>query len=168
MAQLVIEELGTEMTAAVVAAMASKFAKLKKENCDVIKPGVEASFTGRVTMDLQMRMKRGEDTEKTPTTSFPLKFVLMKLFQKAGFQKENMKKFLLEAYAEYEATDAEKMEEILEDTDAAMAEVTDTLKKLPKVAVKGAMRMELCEVEIVKVVPKKQSYVIASSAKESK
>lgn len=100
------------------------------------------------------RLKK-PDTEKTPTVSIPLKATLALAMQKAGVQRDNIARILMEAMTEALALGEQgeaRIADQLADVDAAMERVSAITEALPKTKVSGATLCKLeCEVEVAVV-----------------
>lgn len=99
-----------------------------------------------ITVRINGTVKKAEDNEYTPTVDVPLKATLALVLQKAGFQRENAKRILVEAMTEALELDTQAgpvIEERLADIDAAMAHVQEVTDDLPKKTRTGATTIKL-------------------------
>jgi len=98
-------------------------------------------------------IKKAADYTRPPTVSIPLKATLALALQKAGVQRENIARILVEAMTE--ALNMGEQGEVkiaaeLKDIDNAMSRVEEITAALPEQTVSGATTCKLtCEVEEV-------------------
>lgn len=104
-----------------------------------ISPG-QHHIEGIYKIRLNAFIKKGKDTESSPTTSIPFKTVLALMLEKAGATRENLLNMLETCIKE--AMDngdsiGDKLAERFKELDTSIGKVTSRLKKLPKVPKSG-------------------------------
>ena len=120
-------------------AIASILEKETKDFKKEIAPGVYAVDT-TISVTIKATVKKGEPSEYTPTCDIPLKETLALILEKAGFQRENMMKTIVECMKEALESKAKGnsiIAERLKDIDVAMERVTNMTEQLPKKSKQG-------------------------------
>jgi hypothetical protein len=116
-------------------------------------PGVHDIDT-TITLRVKGTVKKGEDSDYTPTVDIPLLPTLALVMEKAGFMRELAKKLLVEAMTEALELSA-KGEELVADRvkniDEAMAHVREVTKALPKKTKSGATSVKVTVEEVAPV-----------------
>lgn len=137
-------------SASMIHAAANYFKKLAEKT-----PLIVGTHTLAETVTIQVAgtVTKGADESYVPTVDIPLKLALACVLEKAGFQRENAKKILLEAMTEA-LTLGDKEEELLKqtttltpaelalatrlkDVQSAMEHVKDVTRNLPTKTRKG-------------------------------
>jgi len=134
-------------------AVAKEFDKLTKGF--KLAPG-EHEVSGRFEVEVSGMIKKGEDSQRTPTVSIPYKVALALVLEKAGVVGDAAAKMLRDAMTE--AIDLSKdkdakaaLSERCKCVEVAEQRVQDMLDDLPKVTVSGRTTMKDCEVTINEV-----------------
>lgn len=135
-----MRNISPELEHAITKAIASEFKDSKAEIG-------QTSFRGKVVIDLDVNLLRGEDEEYTPTAEIPILKVLALCLSRAGFQRQAIEQLIVNAVTEAVNQDA-KIDEILKVTELAIERVKQEVQsKLPKktragkTQVKGVVRL---------------------------
>jgi len=153
-------------SAAMIHATANYFKKLAEKTALV---QGKHNLAETITISIAGTVSKADDEQYTPTADIPLKLALALVLEKAGFQRENAKKILLEAMTEALSL-SDKEEELLKETttltpaelaiatrlkdvEKAMEHVKDVTNNLPPKTRKGktTVSVTIKEVEPVKV-----------------
>jgi hypothetical protein len=155
-------------TAPQIHAVANYFKKLAEKTGLAL-----GSHTINQTFTIQINgtVNKAADEQYTPTVDIPIKLALALVLEKAGFQRENAKKLLLDAMTEA-LTLSDKEEELLKDStsltpaelaiatrlkdvEKAMEHVKDVTNNLPPKTRKGktTVSVTIKEIEPKKVEP---------------
>lgn len=107
-------------------------------------PAGQYKVCGEYRIKLDAFVKKGEDTESTPTVQIPYKMVLALLLEKAGATRKNLlsmiENCMQEAVLNGESI-KEKLEGKFKDLDGAMERISGLAKKLPKVPRSGITKV---------------------------
>ena len=128
-------------------------AKHLSKNLPVL-PAGDYKIDETVTLHVKGTVRKGEDSEYTPTVDIPLLPTLALVLEKAGFQRERAKTLLVEAMQEALTADVEGNDLIkarIKDVEAAMGHVRQITGALPKKTRTGAttVRVTVQELEPV-------------------
>jgi mannitol-specific phosphotransferase system IIBC component len=125
-------------------AIASILEKETKDFKKEIAPGVYAVDT-TISVTIKATVKKGEPSEYTPTCDIPLKETLALILEKAGFQRENMMKIIVECMKEAMESKTKGnsiIAERLKDIDVAMERVSTMTEQLPKKSKQGIVTIK--------------------------
>lgn len=135
-----MRNISPELEHAITKAIASEFKDSKAEIG-------QTCFRGKVVIDLDVSVLRGEDEEYTPTAEIPILKVLALCLSRAGFQRQAIEQLIVNSVTEAVNQDA-KIDEILKVTESAIERVKKEVQsKLPKkkragkTQVKGVVRL---------------------------
>jgi hypothetical protein len=126
-------------------ALAKEFKEIR-----ITTPGVH-EIDETVTLHIKGTVTRNKDYMRAPTVSIPLKATLALALQKAGFQREHIKRILIESMQEALALGEQAEGIILErlaDVDEAMTHVADAIKNLGKVPTAGGTKVDVTITEV--------------------
>lgn len=117
-------------------------------------PGVH-NIDEIVSIRVQGTITKGADVPYTPTVDIPMLATLAIVLEKAGFQRENAKKLLVEAMQEALAIGeqaAGSVADRVKDIETAMTHVRQITDALPKKMKSGATNVRVTFVELEAVV----------------
>ena len=115
--------------------------KLLAKNLPELAAGESVTVNETVTLNVNATVKRGEDTEYTPTTSVPLIPTLAFVLHSAGFQRDRAIEIITTAMINALNEEGEASQEILSyvaDIKKAISHVESITSNLPKQTRKGA------------------------------
>ena len=117
----------------------AEIAIAKTREAPKLAPG-KYHVSGQAIVSIDADVSKGEPTTYTPTTHLPLKAVLAIALKKAGVQKRNIEKIVLEAATEALGNGATVGEELAV-TERALKAVEKMLAKLPPQTREGATKV---------------------------
>lgn len=115
-----------------------------------LEPGVYSDIEIEVTVKVG-EMRVSPDTDKAPTCAIPMLPALALLVRRMGLQRHEALATLREVMQEALAIKSDASEKLLSETGVAEAEEmirTEVIAKLPRIAVKGAVKVDDVEVTL--------------------
>lgn len=117
---------------------------IDKDARDQVGPGVHKDVEMTLTIKAG-EVRIGQDTDKAPTVSIPLKAAMALLIKRMGFQREKAVETLRDVMQEALRLDKDAEKTILAEQGVADAEKMlkeEVLAKLPRTPVKGAVKVK--------------------------
>lgn len=151
------------MDLAILTAIAKKLSDTAKDGRDDLAPG-EYAIDSTVTLHVKGTVTVGTDTEKTPTSSIPVKEVLALFIARAGFTREHSVELLRSCLTDAlsKGVEGQGAIEAAADIDSEFKRtVSELTASLPKTPVKGAVKVKCAVVESV---PATADSTVAASA----